>query len=120
MNKRNHVLAGLLAASFAAIALPSYAEVYINIDPPSRRAEHYEVREGYVWVPGAWHWQNNKHQWNEGHYVKERKGYRYESDRWVKHSNDKWVMQKGGWARDSDGDGTPDNKDRAPNNPNRQ
>ena len=120
MKKRNHLLAGLVAASFAAIALPSYAEVYISHDPPSRRAEHHEAREGYVWVPGVWQWKNNKHHWVEGRYVKERKGYRYEKDRWVMHDNNKWTMQRGGWSHDTDGDGTPDRTDNAPNNPRRQ
>ena len=120
MKKRNHLLAGLAAASFAAFALPAFAETYIRIDPPAPRMEHHDAREGYAWVPGAWHWQNKKHVWTEGHYVKERKGYRYEKDRWVMHDNNQWTMQRGGWSRDSDGDGTPDRSDNSPNNPRRQ
>jgi hypothetical protein len=51
--------------------------------------------------------------------VAERKGYRWERDRWVQHDN-RWTMQHGGWSRDSDGDGTPDRVDSQPNNPRRQ
>ena len=121
MTNRNKLLAALVAASFGAIALPTFADdLYITLDPPNRRSERFEPRAGQVWVPGAWHWQNGKHEWVAGRYVAERKGYRYERDRWVRHDNDKWVMQRGGWSRDTDGDGTPDRADARPNNPNRQ
>jgi hypothetical protein len=119
MKSRNKVLAALVAASFGAIALPTYAEIYINVEPPQRRAEQHENRAGYVWVPGVWHWNHGKHEWVAGHQVAERKGYHYENDRWVKHDNDKWTMQRGGWSHDSDGDGIPDNRDNHPNDPRR-
>jgi hypothetical protein len=120
MKSRNNVVAALVAASFAAMALPTYAEeIYINIDPPHRRAEQHENRAGYVWVPGVWQWNSGKHEWVAGHQVAVRKGYHYENDRWVKHENDKWIMQRGGWSLDSDRDGVPDRLDNHPNDPRR-
>jgi hypothetical protein len=120
MINRKKTLAALVAASFAVLALPSYAEIYISIDPPARRAETYENRAGYVWAPGYWDWRNGKHEWVGGRHVAERKGYRWEHDRWVQLDNNKWHMQRGGWSRDSDGDGTPDRMDNYPNNPRKQ
>jgi hypothetical protein len=121
MKTTNKLLAGALVATFAGFALPTYAiDLYVNLDPPARRIETFEQRPGQVWAPGAWDYRNGKYEWGNGRYVAERKGYRYEPDRWVQHDNNKWTKQRGGWARDSDGDGTPDNKDRAPSNPRRQ
>jgi hypothetical protein len=120
MVTRQTLLAGTIAASFAAFSLPSYAEVYINIDPPARRVERFEQRPGQTYVPGVWVWRNGKHEWHDGRYVADRQGYRYQPDRWVQHDNRKWTMQRGGWSRDSDGDGVPDRLDNRPNDPRRQ
>ncbi len=114
------LLVAAIATTLAGFALPSFAEIYINIGPPERRVERYEQRAGYLWVPGAWEYKNSKHEWRAGRHVAERKGYRYAPDRWVNHDNDQWTFQRGGWNRDSDGDGTPDRLDNSPNNPRRK
>jgi WXXGXW repeat (2 copies) len=101
MVTRKTILAGVVAATFAGFSLPSFAaEVYINVDPPARRVETFEVRPGQVYVPGNWEYRNNKHEWVEGRYIAERKGYTYQPDRWVQHDNQKWTNQHGGWSRD--------------------
>jgi hypothetical protein len=121
MLKLKTLSAGVIAASFAAFALPSQArDVYVTIDPPAPRIERMEPRSGYVIVPGNWQWRNGRHHWTSGRYVAERRGYNWQGDRWVQHDNRRWTMQRGGWSRDSDGDGTPDRIDNAPNNPRRQ
>ena len=114
------LLLAAIATTFAGFALPSYAaEIYIDIAPPARRYEPVQHRVGHIWVPGAWQYNNGKYDWNSGRLVAERKGYYYAPDRWVDHDNNKWAYQRGGWNRDSDGDGVPDRNDRAPNNPRR-
>jgi hypothetical protein len=107
MVTRKTILAGAMIASFAGFALPSYASVYITLDPPARRVENLEPRQGQVIVPGVWEYRNGKHEWRPGHYVAEKQGYQYQPDRWVQHDNRKWTMQRGGWSRDSDGDARP-------------
>lgn len=118
--KTTKLLLGAMMVSASAVALPAFADIYIELAPPASRSERYEPRAGHAWAPGAWNWNNGKHDWVPGRYVAERKGYRYERDRWVQHDNNKWAYQRGGWAQDADRDGTPDRSDRFPNNPNRK
>jgi hypothetical protein len=119
MKARQFVLGALIAsAGFAAAT--SFADIYVTTEPPPIRVEKFDPRPGHVYVRGHWEWRNGKHEWVPGHYIPERKGYRYYNDRWVMHDEGKWAYQRGGWGRDSDLDGTPDRIDRAPNNPYRQ
>lgn len=109
--------AGLLGG--AALPLPSIAavDVYVNTAPPPPRHERIpEARRGYVWAPGYWNWQGNRHVWVKGHWVKERRGYAYRPNEWVERDG-RWHLRRGGWDRDHDG--IPNSRDRHPNNPNR-
>ena len=120
MNSRRPLLVALMLASLAAIAVPSYArdvDVYLNVAPPPPR---YEVvpgpRYGHVWVPGYWDWRGHRHVWISGHWERVRHGHRWHESRWVERDG-RWYLERGGWRRDSDGDGIPDRYDRHPNNP---
>jgi hypothetical protein len=51
--------------------------------------------------------------------MRERRGYHYNQPTWAERDG-RWSMQRGNWSRgDRDGDGVPNGRDRAPNNPNR-
>lgn len=137
------LLAALAAASLAAIA-PMAAQAQhthrvtlARVAPPEPRQEaipeHH--RRGHVWVPGYYNWRNNQYSWVSGHWVHERKGHHWQQARWVERDG-AWHRVGGNWARgsngdrdhdgiknkndrDRDGDGVRNNRDIAPNNPNR-
>jgi hypothetical protein len=117
------LLAGLIAASFAAVPLAALARtVVITTAPPELRQEVIPApRRGSEWAPGHWEWRQRQHVWVGGHWLRARRGYAYESPRWIE-NNGRWRMEQGRWARtarDRDGDGVPNRMDQAPNNPNR-
>jgi hypothetical protein len=114
------IVAAILAASFGSIATPASADIIVRIAPPELRMEVAPPpRHGHVWVAGYWDWRNNRHQWIAGNWIRERPGYLYNQPNWVERDG-RWHMQRGNWRRgDRDGDGVPDRRDRAPNNPNR-
>ena len=91
-----------ISITVASPPLPAYEQ------PPCPEDGYYWTpgywaygEDGYFWVPGVWEWRNGRHEWVSGHLVAERKGYRYAPDRWVRHDNEKWAFQRGGWNRDS-------------------
>ena len=114
------ILAALLAASFAAVAVPVSAATYVRIAPPAPREEVVPAaRPGKQWVGGHWEWRNNRHAWVRGTWINDRRGYVYSQPVWAE-TNGRWSMTRGNWRRgDRDGDGVPNSRDRAPNNPNR-
>ena len=143
------LFAALVAASLGSVAVPASAAdigLSINIAPPAPR---YEVvpapRPGYVWAPGYWNWQHNRHVWVAGSWARARPGYVYAQPAWVDRGG-RWELQRGGWNRhdrdhdgvrdshdhdrdndgvrnnrdhDRDGDGVRNNRDSRPDNPRR-
>jgi hypothetical protein len=121
---RKIVLAAMLATSLgtmATIATPAVAAVVVRVAPPPPREEVAPgPRHGYVWVAGYWDYRNNRHHWVKGTWVKERRGYHYNQSNWVERDG-RWHLERGKWSRaDRDGDGVPNSRDRAPDNPNRR
>ena len=117
---RKLMLAAILAGSLGTIATTAAAVIYVRTAPPEPRVEVVpEPRRGYTWSTGHWQWQNRRHVWVKGNWVRERRGYEYRQPEW-KESNGRWHMTRGAWGRrDADGDGVRNSQDRAPNNPNR-
>ena len=109
MSMRKLFLCAVIAAS--AAAMPAAAEISINLNfgPPATRYEAVPApRSGYVWAPGYWRWQNERHVWTTGHWIEERPGSRWVADRWEPREG-RHYYSPGHWetaaARDHDGDG---------------
>ena len=122
---RKPLLIAMCVASMGAASIPlttsAAVDVYFNAVPPAQRVEVVPApRHGYIWAPGYWNLKRDRHVWTAGHYERERKGYTYAEPRWTQRDN-RWQLERGRWARgDNDGDGVPNGRDRAPNNPARQ
>ena len=118
---RKIMLAAMLAGTLGSVAVPASAVIYVRTAPPEPRVEVVpQPRRGYVWNQGHWEWKNRHHVWVAGNWVRERRGYRYNQPAWAERDG-RWYMTRGSWARgDRDGDGVPNSRDRAPNNPNRR
>jgi hypothetical protein len=125
MRLRKLLIVGLCVTSLGTITVPMMASaqpgIYFNIAPPPPRQEAVpNARRGYVWVPGYWNARGNRHVWQAGHWERSRAGYSYAQPNWIQRDN-RWQFERGRWNRgDRDGDGVRNNRDRAPNNPNRQ
>ena len=119
------LLIAMCVASLGAASIPVAASaavtVYFHEAPPPSRVEVVPApRHGYVWVDGYWGVQGHHHAWKAGHWERERHGYTYNQSQWTQHDN-RWELNRGGWTRsDRDGDGVPNSRDRAPDNPARQ
>ena len=84
MNIRKSLLAVALAGSFAVPLSVQAASATLEVDiaPPAPVVEQTTIREGYVYTPGYWRYEepSHKHVWIKGEYVPERRG-----EHWVAH-----------------------------------
>lgn len=64
-------------APTAALAQVDFSVVIGNAPPPLRFESVPPARYGYVWAPGVWRWDGQRHVWMAGHWLQERPGYRY-------------------------------------------
>jgi hypothetical protein len=73
--------------ALSPVAMPAAAQININIDlgvaPPAQRYEAVPApRSGYVWAPGYWRWEDQRHVWAPGRWMTARPGYYWVADRW--------------------------------------
>ncbi|MHB8949270.1 MAG: YXWGXW repeat-containing protein [Rhodoferax sp.] len=97
---RHLVLSVLVAAS--AAALPAMAQISFNINlaPPAPLVEARPViAPGYVWAPGYWTVNGDRHVWVRGRSIVQRQGYVWSPDRWEQRGT-VYVRQPGNWQRD--------------------
>jgi hypothetical protein len=72
------------------IGTPPPAPVYEFVPPP---------RIGYVWAPGYWHWEHERHVWMPGRWMEARHGYHWVPDRWDHHESG-YRHERGHWDHD--------------------
>jgi hypothetical protein len=102
MNVRKSLLAVALAGSFA---VPLLAQAAVNIDvdiaPPAAIVEDAPVREGFVYTPGYWQWDEARHHhvWVKGDYVPARRGEHWVGHEW-REQNGRYHFNEGHWERD--------------------
>lgn len=92
------VLAVAMAAGSAALAQVSFN---VQVGPPPLLVEAVPpMPPGYVWAPGYWAWNHDRHIWVRGRSMMQRTGYRWEPDRWEQRG-DGYVRQPGNWTPDA-------------------
>lgn len=89
-----------VAVGLGAIAsgsLSARAIVDIDVAPPAPREEVVPApRVGFVWAPGYWNWDGNKHVWAAGHWEKDRPGHHWVADSWGQRDGH-WHHEAGHW-----------------------
>lgn len=74
--------------------------VWAPVAPPPPRYEMVPPpRSDYVWAPGYWHWENERHHWVDGHWEQHRPNERWVDHRWDQDDRGHWRLN-GGWHRD--------------------
>jgi len=101
MNFRKSLLAGLCVAALGGITVPMAASaevgIYFNVAPPEARYEAVpDRRDGYVWSSGYWNANENRHEWEAGHWERNREGYQFAQPAWTRQDN-RWQLQRGHW-----------------------
>src|ERR1035437_5489364 len=102
MLTKKTLVSALFAASIigvAAMPLPSMAEdvISLNFGPPAAQYEAVPVaREGYIWSPGYYNYENDKHVWVKGESVPAREGYTYQPNRWQE-KDGHWNLERARW-----------------------
>ena len=104
MSMRNVLLSAMIALGSAAMPAAAQININIGIAPP---APHYELvpapRSGYVWAPGYWRWENERHVWASGRWLEARPGSRWVADRWEPRDG-RHYYKPGSWERVADRD----------------
>ena len=106
MSMRNLLLCAMI--TLGPVALPAAAQVSVNIEigvpPPPLR---YEVvpapRPGYIWAPGYWQWEGQRHVWASGRWVAAQPGSYWVADSWEPR-NGRHHFKPGHWERGPDHD----------------
>jgi YXWGXW repeat-containing protein len=102
MFTRKLLFCALIALSSAAMPAAAQININIGVAPPAPRYELVPAaRSGYVWAPGFWRWEGQRHVWMDGHWLEARPGSRWVADRWEPRDG-RHYYHPGKWERVSD------------------
>ena len=94
------LLAVGFVGSLLASPLAGAARVYVDVEvaPPPVVVEDAPVREGYIYAPGYWGWDDAQHRysWKKGGYMRERRGEHWVPHRWVERDG-RYHFNEGHW-----------------------
>ena len=112
-----NICKSIATLTFAVLAsLPAAAQPGVRVDmplpgleirvghkaPPKLRSERRPARPGrdYLWLPGAWAWQNNDWAWAPGRWDRpSERGSRWMKDRYVR-EGPAWRHEPGHWSHE--------------------
>lgn len=122
MKFRKSLLAAMCLASLGAVSVPTTASadvaIYLNTAPPPPRYEPVPApRHGYTWSSGYWNVKGQRHEWQAGHWEKDRTGYQLAQPTWTQHDN-RWQLERAHWNKGQH-DGAPNAVEHAPDNDHR-
>jgi hypothetical protein len=99
-------LAAGFAGSLLAYPLAGAARVDVDVEiaPPPVVVEDAPVREGYIYAPGYWDWDDvhHRHVWKKGEYIREHPGEHWVPHAWVQHEG-RYHLNEGHWERGDHG-----------------
>lgn len=77
---------------------PLKAEAVVTTPPPQLIVEVTPAAlPGFMWVPGIWGWQSNRHIWYPGHWQTQRPGHVWIGHRWDRRGHG-WHFETGHWG----------------------
>ena len=93
----------LLAYPLASTA-SGRARVEVDVAPPPVVVENAPVREGYIYAPGYWDWDDaqHRHVWRKGEYMREHPGEHYVPYAWEEHEGH-YHLNPGHWEHGDHG-----------------
>jgi len=91
--------AALIAVAATTPVVAQSVNISIGTPPPAPIVETVPPpRAGFVWAPGFWRWEGERHVWMSGHWIEERVGHRWIPDHWIEGPNGGWRYVPGHWA----------------------
>jgi WXXGXW repeat (2 copies) len=95
-------LPALAATLFLGVASPAFSAIGIDIQiappPPPPNIIVPAPRVGFVWAPGYWQWNGQRHVWVEGRWLRAHPGHHWVPEHWVEHHGH-YRFVRGHWAR---------------------